>query len=233
MIVRGAVVPVTWFLIFAVADTTLLTWRVIKGFRMKTGILPPKTLKQFSHRLKLPLDVLDDWIDLVFVSKRTKCITTLIYYPFLIIALLVVSRSRLFANYGTSVPILVSMGTSILIVTVCAVALRWSAEASRAKARQRLIDLIVAAKRSTTGGRRGARPVDRVLDRRGGLREARVAPALAQPGQQHRRRADQRRRIGAVLPRDVGRRAVLRLRHGVDLAGIERGREPEAAADLG
>ena len=73
-----------------------------------------------------------------FISKRTKCITSLLYYPFLIIALIVVSRSRLFANYNPNIPDLVTMGLGVLIVTACAVALRWSAEAARDKARRRL-----------------------------------------------------------------------------------------------
>src|SRR5260370_27655370 len=148
----------TWFLIFSVADTTLLTWRVIKGFRMETGIWPRKTLQQFSHRLKLPPDVLDDWIDLVFVSKRTKCVTTFIYYPFLIIALLVVSRSRLFANYGLSVPDLITMGIALLIVSGCAIALRLSPEALRARALRRLNDRIMAARQSQDGERLARQP---------------------------------------------------------------------------
>src|SRR5258706_15052764 len=162
IIVTGALVLATWFLIFAVADTTLLTWRVIKGFRMETGIWPQKTLQQFSHRLKLPPEVLDDWIDLVFVSKRTKCVTTFIYYPFLIIALLVVSRSRLFANYGVSFPDLITTGIALLIVIGCAVALRLSAEGLRASALRRLNDRIMAG-RPTQGGERRSRPVELVL----------------------------------------------------------------------
>ncbi len=151
--VTGLLLLTTWFLIFSVADTTLLTWRVIKGFRMETGIWPQKTLQQFSHRLKLPPEVLDDWIDLVFVSKRTKCVTTFIYYPFLIIALLVVSRSRLFANYGVSFPDLITTGIALLIVIGCAVALRLSAEALRASALRRLNDRIMAARQSQDGER--------------------------------------------------------------------------------
>jgi hypothetical protein len=151
----------TLFLIFSVADTTLLCWRVIKAFRTETAvspraettIWPARTLQEYSDRLGLPTHFLDDWIDLLFVSKRTKCITTLIYYPFLIIALLVVSRSRLFANYGASIPDLITMGVGVLIVTACAVALRWSAEASRAKARRRLSDQIIVARNLEDGGR--------------------------------------------------------------------------------
>src|SRR5262245_5063250 len=54
------------------------------------------------------------------------------------------------------------------------------------------------------------RAVEGVLDDRGGAGQAVVVAPLAQPGKQHRRRADQRGRVGAVLARDVGRRAVLR-----------------------
>ena len=148
IVVTGVLVTATWFLIFSVADTTLLTWRVVKAFRTETGVWPEKTLRQYSDRLGLPADIVDDWIDLVFVSKRTKCITTFIYYPFLIIALLVVSRSRLFANYGVNFPDIITLAIGILIVSGCAVALQFSAEALRAKARRQLNDRITEARKS-------------------------------------------------------------------------------------
>jgi hypothetical protein len=127
-------------LIVFVADTTLLCWRLIEAlrderFHGKNSIWPNTSLQEFNKRFGLPKADIDEWIDLVFISKRTKCITPLIYAPFLTIALLLVSGSRLFANYGVNIPDLVTMGVGVLIVTACAVALRWSAEASRAKAR--------------------------------------------------------------------------------------------------
>ncbi|TMJ94922.1 MAG: hypothetical protein E6G77_21775 [Alphaproteobacteria bacterium] len=180
VIVTGALVLATWFLIFAVADTTLLTWRVIKGFRTEMGIWPQKTLQQFSDRFKLPSDVLDDWIDLVFVSKRTKCVTTFIYYPFLIIALLVVSRSRLFANYGPSVPDVITMGIALLIVSGCAVALRLSAEALRARALRRLNDRIMAARQSQDGERLAGQ-LELLVRRVEELRDGAFTPFSQQP----------------------------------------------------
>jgi hypothetical protein len=178
----------TLFLIFSVADTTLLCWRVIKAFRTETAvspraettIWPARTLQEYSDRLGLPTRFLDDWIDLLFVSKRTKCITTLIYYPFLIIALLVVSRSRLFANYGASVPDLITMGVGVLIVTACAVALRWSAEASRAKARRRLSDQIIVARNLEDGGRLAGQ-LEMLLHRIEELRDGAFSPFSQQP----------------------------------------------------
>jgi hypothetical protein len=179
-VVTEALVFATWFLIFSVADTTLLTWRLVKAFRTETGLWPEKTLQQFSDRLGLPADVVDDWIDLVFVSKRTKCITTFIYYPFLIIALLVVSRSRLFANYGVNVPDIITMAIGILIVSGCAVALRLSAEELRAKARRRLNDRIIEARKSTDGERLAGQ-LELMLRRVEELRDGAFSPFSQQP----------------------------------------------------
>jgi hypothetical protein len=173
-------VVVTWFLIFSVADTTLLTWNVVRGFRMESGIWPAKTLQQFSHRLGLAPDVLEDWVSLLFASKRTKCITTFIYYPFLILALLVVSRSRLFANFGPSIPIVITTGIAVLIVIGCAVALRLAAEALRAKARRRLNDRIMAARKSANGGQLSGQ-LELLLRRVEELREGAFTPFSQQP----------------------------------------------------
>jgi hypothetical protein len=151
---------------------------------MERNIWPLETLQEFGKRLALrqPVlkPVLEDWIALIFVSERTKCITTLIYYPFLIIALLVVSRSRLFANYAGSVPILIVIGLSVLIVISCAVALNWSAEASRAKARQRLNDEIVKARDLKDDGRLASQ-LEVMLRRVEELRDGAFSPFTQQP----------------------------------------------------
>jgi hypothetical protein len=187
------------FLIFFVADATLLCWSIVKAFRSENAvrpaesvtafrpekaIWPAETLHEFGERLALRQSslkpVLDDWIALIFVSKRTKCITTLIYYPFLIIALLVVSRTRLFANYAASPPIVIVIGLSVLIVISCAVALNWSAEASRDKAHRRLNDAIVKAKDLKDEGRLASQ-LEMMSRRVEELREGAFSPFTQQP----------------------------------------------------
>jgi hypothetical protein len=170
----------TLILIAFVADTTLLTWRVVKAFRTETGIWPARTLQEFSDRLALSAPVLDDWIDLVFVSKRTKCITTLIYFPFVILALLVVSRSRLFADYGPNIPDLITVTLGVLIVLGCALALRMSAEASRAKARRRLADQLIIARKAQDGGPLAAQ-LEMLLKRVEELHDGAFSPLSQQP----------------------------------------------------
>jgi hypothetical protein len=174
----------TLALVLSVADATLLSWRIVKSFRAETTIWPRKTLEQYRERLALsepfPQLVLDDWLDLLFISKRTRCITTQIYFPFLIIALLVLSRSPLFANYAPSKPDLITTGLGLLTLCACAVALRWSAEDSRAKARRRLNDEIVAARKLEDGGRLAGQ-LEMLLRRVEELRDGAFSPFSQQP----------------------------------------------------
>ena len=51
---------------------------------------------------------LGEWIYLVFVEKRTTCIGSLVYYPFWVIALLILSRSTIFADYSPNLAILIA-----------------------------------------------------------------------------------------------------------------------------
>jgi hypothetical protein len=182
--VTVSLVFATLFLVFSVADATLLSWRIVKAFRAETTIWPPEAMEKYSGRLGLsrPLpdeEVLDDWLDLVFISKRTKCITNLIYFPFLILALLILSQSRLFANFVPSVPDLMATGLAALTVCACAVALRWSAEDSRAKARRRLNDQIVAARKLKDG--RLAGQLEMLLRRVEELQDGAFSPLSQQP----------------------------------------------------
>jgi hypothetical protein len=142
------------FLIFFVADTTFLCWRAIRELGENGTMWPDNTLEDFGHRLGLSKEDLDDWIDLTFIAKRTAYITWLIYIPFFIIALLVFSRSQLFANFGPSIPDLITMSVAVLIVVGCAVGLRWAAEDSREQAVKRLHEKIILAKKSANSTRR-------------------------------------------------------------------------------
>ena len=107
---------------------------------------PQATLGVYKGRLQLQTNLIHDWIDLAFVAKRTNCVGSLIYYPFVLIALLIVSRSTVFANYTPSLTILVAQGISLSIVFSCAIMLCWVARATRDMAKQNLAEGIIRAK---------------------------------------------------------------------------------------
>jgi hypothetical protein len=146
----------------------------------KQSIWPDATLTKFDLRVGLPPADLVHWIDLVFISKRTKTITTLIYLPFIVVALVIVSRSRLFANYAPSVPEMLVMALALLIVIASAIALRQAAEALRARAHRRLNDQIMLAKKSEDGERRAAQ-LELLSRRVEELHEGALTPFSQQP----------------------------------------------------
>jgi hypothetical protein len=78
-----------------------------------TNIRPP-------GGFKVEWRILNDWINLDFVARRTNCIGSLIYFPFVMIALLMVSRSTIFANYAPSLTILIAQGISLSTAFSCA-----------------------------------------------------------------------------------------------------------------
>jgi hypothetical protein len=146
----------------------------------KQSIWPDTTLTKFDLRVGLPAADLEHWIDLVFISKRTKTITTLIYLPFIVVALVIVSRSRLFANYAPSVPEMLIMALALLIVVASAIALRQAAEASRARAHRRLNDQIMVARQSEVGERRASQ-LELLSRRVDELHEGALTPFSQQP----------------------------------------------------
>jgi hypothetical protein len=140
---------------------------------------------QFEGRLGLEHQFVDEWIDLDFVAKRTRCISTLVYYPFILIALLIVSRSTAIANFPPNLAIPVLQGISLTIVFGCAIALCLAAQAVRSAAKQRLTDGVIraqgpCAKESDDVGRR-ARQLEALLVRVDALREGAFSPLSQQP----------------------------------------------------
>ena len=170
----------TLFLIFLVADATWLCWLLTRAIRTPTIVWPERTLREFSRRYGLPHGVVADCIDLLFVAKRSKCITKLLYGPFLIIALIVVSHSPVLANYGRSPPDVITMAVAVLIVTACAVALRLSAETTRAEALRRLTERLMIAKGESSGAQ-PANQLELLLRRIEELREGAFSPFSQQP----------------------------------------------------
>jgi hypothetical protein len=114
------------------------------------------------------------------VAKRTNCIGSMIYFPFVLIALLIVSRSTVFANYAPSLTILVWQGISLSIVFSCAVMLWWVARATRDGAKQNLTDGLIRAKDAESNPRL-AEQLETLLIRIAELNEGAFSPLSQQP----------------------------------------------------
>ena len=132
MLLAGGAVVVLNFLVFYVADATLFSVRFARDLRALHANWPERSISYFEKRLgKLPPALLDHWIDLQFVARRTKCVTGLIYYPFIVLSLLLISRNPVFDNWRMPTGLMVLALLSVGIVLGCVVALRRVAENSR------------------------------------------------------------------------------------------------------
>ncbi|MCK7493891.1 MAG: hypothetical protein MZW92_23335 [Comamonadaceae bacterium] len=104
------------FLIFFVVDATLLCVFFVRGLRLHHANWPERTLQTFHARTGVPVEYLDDWIDLQFIARRTRAIGTLIYYPFIVLSLMLVARSSFFDDWYTPPTVLAVATLSFGIV---------------------------------------------------------------------------------------------------------------------
>ena len=168
------------FLTFFVFDATLSCLLFVNKLRRAQSLWPQATTGVYKGRLRLQTKLVHDWIDLDLVAKRTKCIGSLIYFPFVVIALLIVSRSTIFANYAPSLTILIAQGITLSIAFSCAIMLCWVARATRDVAKQNLTEGIIRAKDAESNPRL-AEQLETLLIRVVQLNDGAFGPLPQQP----------------------------------------------------
>jgi len=178
--VTTPVVFLMLILIFLVVDSTLLCLRFVNALRKHKTLWPPETHQAFEKKLELKDQLLDEWIDLNFIASRTNCISKLIYFPFAIFALMIMSRSTAFAEFALSVPILTTQIVGFVIIFGCAMALCFSAEKARETAKSRLTKRLVAVKAEDNSERKVSQ-LETLLKLVDSLREGSFVPLSQQP----------------------------------------------------
>ena len=151
-------------LVVAVADATVLAFCFIRHLNSGRTVYPPPTVEKFAHslgeqqaglwlrRIKAkPADrlgslattgeatfdvhtLLDDWIDVQVVARRTESVSKLVIGPFVVLALIVVARSRLFDNWSLTPAIAIATCFYLTWLIVLASLLKIAAEMTRKRA---------------------------------------------------------------------------------------------------
>jgi hypothetical protein len=144
-------------LIVAVADATVLLTRFVRHLNAGRSFYPPETIAQFANALgdehkalwsqrfcARPEErngtgfamhtLLDDWIDVQVVARRSAPIARLVIGPFVVLALLVVARSRLFDNWALTPAIAVGVSFYIAVLIGLTFLLKQAAENTRRRA---------------------------------------------------------------------------------------------------
>lgn len=131
----GHVAFFTVALLFCVSDVTRLTtaWILALGRERKDLTWPEGIVARFAHRygIKGDSDVAASLVPLQLIAKRTAAINSLIYYPFLVGALVLVCRSSLFDNWDLPISVIVLFAVGLVVA--CAGPLIMQRAASKAK----------------------------------------------------------------------------------------------------
>lgn len=150
------------FMMVLVADVTVLTWRFITLLKEGRTFYPPSTVRRFAAELgddvhlrmqaKKPISarltrradepgnnsLLDDWIDARLLAQHTAVIGRLIVFPFILLSLIIVARSRFFDNWEVGGFVLVIFAFFVFWAVVMAIVLNHVADVARKLAVERM-----------------------------------------------------------------------------------------------
>ena len=113
----------------------------VERFVAAEGKAPPKLMDQLKKD-----NYLRDYIDMRLIAERTEVVSSIIYYPFLVLLLLIVARSPLFDNWVWHLPILALLGFSAGIIVLSAHLLSAAAEEAREVGLRRMNIALLKAK---------------------------------------------------------------------------------------
>jgi hypothetical protein len=194
--------------VVAVADATMLAWRFLRILGTERTLYAPATVQRFARALgsvqaeqwmrTLAADpaerdggeagpghaghtLLDDWIDIQVVARRTRAVAPLVVAPFLMLALMVVARSRLFDNWSLSWPIAAAAALYVVWLGLLALLLKQAAEDCRTRALARMNADLRWMAGADDGRKALVEPMKRLIAAVEGERSGAFAPPFDQP----------------------------------------------------
>jgi hypothetical protein len=123
----------------------------------------------------------DAWIDARLLAEHTAAIGPLIYFPFVLLGLLIVARSRLFDNWAIDGSVLVVLGSYVLWAIAMAALLNLGAEMARRKALETMATDLLWLKGAGEKYDRLAKQFPGLIEQVRDLRQGAFAPFFEQP----------------------------------------------------
>ena len=152
-------IPSFLFLTFFVLDTIMLCQGFIDHFVQKQPQWNIDSLKQFAQQwLKDPgqfpqnptqwerdktEEALSEWMLVLLIARRTDVVGKLIFFPFIVWSLIIISRLHYFDNWRTPLGLVIVISVSAVLAWIYAVNLRRSAEKLRTAVIDRLDQQLV------------------------------------------------------------------------------------------
>jgi hypothetical protein len=134
-----------------VVDSTLLSYRFVTCLmRQEERIWPPALVERRARRWGLSLRTADgtaevpeasaikvavgQWLLIRLIDDVTNVVARLIYYPFVVLLVLIVAQNRLFDDWHWNVPLALMAMFNAGVAVVCGVMLQRAAKSAKGKA---------------------------------------------------------------------------------------------------
>jgi hypothetical protein len=180
--------PLLLFLTFYVLDATLLCKRFVAALTDRHTQWPDDTRKHYGAvtggDTKPGVEVdeaYDDWVDIRLIAERTAAISSLVYYPLVVMIVLLFARSTLFDTWHWPAGLVVPLGVSLIILFACHIALRRQAEAARSIALAKVARRLLVAKGEGAAAAARASQLELMLGNIVHIREGAFALITQQP----------------------------------------------------
>lgn len=197
----------TLIVLVVLADVTVLTWRIITSLDQPRTIYPDGIVNEFAgklgtdevlkalateriaariedrsrpHAIKRNT-LLDDWIDVHLLAQHTRSIGKLIFYPFGLVALLFVARSRILDNWSIGGAVLVALICFVLWSFAMAAMLNIGAEYARKTALKRMDEDLTWLEGADPRYEKLLHRFPKIIEKVDTMREGAFAPFFEQP----------------------------------------------------
>jgi len=144
-------------LTFYVADVTLLSRRFIHYLMKDVTTWPEAAVTNLRGRWSRtegatvpaegkipPNELLREYLDIDFIARATDFVGRLVYYPFIVISVLIISRSSIFDYWTWPLALLIIVSFNAGYAAFSVIYLRRTAERARQRSLKRLHDVLIS-----------------------------------------------------------------------------------------
>jgi hypothetical protein len=168
-------------LIFWVVDATKLSVWLISRISEKKTAWPEGPTRCFGRALNIDPRYVNDCIDIRVIAEYSEVVGRLIYHPFLVFIVVLISRSRCFDNWDMPLGLVIVILLGMAYAVYCAVILRRSAEKARGMAVKQLWVQQVHAKGQGDEAKHISEQIGLMIESIRSLRQGAFLPFFQQP----------------------------------------------------
>ena len=170
------------FVLFYMVDATRLCIAWIKGLTDNSYNWGDTKVDEIREELNIPRQYAIDWLKLRIVAERTAEVGKLIFYPFIIIILILFSRINYFDDWGFPQSLAIITSCLIVISMYTAIKLRQEAEGVRGEFIDKLnMDKLAVGGNISIDDKPTLTQIDELIENVSQLRKGAFQPFLEQP----------------------------------------------------